>query len=226
MKFNKLQRKNIDFLLVFNKKLFTILQKYAIIYIRKGNLSKQLAGGSSMKLTITGRKFTVTDQITEKINGKLAKFDKYFVGEDLSGNVVLRSRKNMEIIEITIYYRGTMFRAEVEDESIFNALDRAVDIIERQIRKNKTKLEKRLKIGEFDKIALADNQWNDVEEDEIKIVKTKKFVLKPMTPEEAILQMNLLDHEFFIFANEKTGGVCAVYKRKDGEYGLIESEIE
>ena len=179
-----------------------------------------------MKLTITGRKFTVTDQITEKIYGKLAKIDIYIVGDDLSGNVVLRSRKNMELIEITIYYKGTMFRAEVEDESIFNALDRAVDIIERQIRKNKTKLEKRLKIGEFDKIALADNQWNDVEEDEINIAKTKKFVLKPMTPEEAILQMNLIDHEFFIFVNELTGGVCAVYKRKDGEYGLIESETE
>ena len=179
-----------------------------------------------MKLTITGRKFTVTEQITEKINTKLAKFDKYFVGEDLIGNVVLRSRKNMELIEITIYYKGTMFRAEVEDESIFNALDKAVDIIERQIRKNKTKLEKRLKTGEFDKSVLAGDEWEDIEEDEISIAKTKKFVLKPMTPEEAVLQMNLLDHEFFIFLNDQTGNVCAVYKRKAGEYGLIESVTE
>lgn len=179
-----------------------------------------------MKLTITGRKFTVTDQITEKINRKLAKFDKYFVGEDLIGNVVLRSRKNMELIEITIYCKGTMFRAEVEDESIFNALDKAVDIIERQIRKNKTKLEKRLKIGDFDKSVIADDQWENIEEDEISIAKTKKFVLKPMTPEEAVLQMNLLDHEFFIFLNDQTGNVCVVYKRKAGEYGLIESLTE
>ena len=89
-----------------------------------------------MKLTITGRKFTVTDSISERITEKLNKFDKYF-DDEATGTVVLRSRKNAEIIEITIYYKGTMFRAEVEDESILNALDRAVDIIERQIRKNK-----------------------------------------------------------------------------------------
>ena len=99
-----------------------------------------------MKLTITGRKFTVTDSISERITEKLNKFDKYF-DDEATGTVVLRSRKNAEIIEITIYYKGTMFRAEVEDESILNALDRAVDIIERQIRKNKTRLERRLKVG-------------------------------------------------------------------------------
>ena len=178
-----------------------------------------------MKLTITGRKFTVTDRLTERITEKLAKFDKYF-DDEATGTVVLRSRKNAEIIEITIYSKGTMFRAEVEDETALNALDRAVDIIERQIRKNKTRLERRLKIGAFDKTVLADSQWADIEEEDIRITKTKKFIMKPMTPEEAVLQMNLLDHEFFLFTNIENDKVCVVYKKKNNEYGLIETETE
>ena len=178
-----------------------------------------------MKLTITGRKFTVTEKISEKITEKLLKFEKYF-DEEATGNVVLRSRKNMELIEITIFCKGTMYRAEEEDESILNALDRAVDIIERQIRKNKTKLEKRLKIGAFDKTVLADSQWADVEEEEISISRTKQFMIKQMTPEEAVLQMNLLGHEFFLFQNAESGNVCVVYKRKEDKYGLIEATME
>ncbi len=178
-----------------------------------------------MKLTITGRKFTVTDSISERITEKLNKFDKYF-DDEATGTVVLRSRKNTEIIEITIYSKGTMFRAEVEDESILNALDRAVDIIERQIRKNKTRLERRLKIGAFDKTVLADNQWSDAEEEPIRITRTKKFVMKPMTPEEAVLQMNLIGHEFFLFTNAENEKVCVVYKKKNEEYGLIETVTE
>ena len=178
-----------------------------------------------MKLTITGRKFTVTDRLTERITEKLAKFDKYF-DDEATGTVVLRSRKNAEIIEITIYSKGTMFRAEVEDETALNALDRAVDIIERQIRKNKTRLERRLKIGAFDKTVLADSQWADIEEEDIRITKTKKFIMKLMTPEEAVLQMNLLDHEFFLFTNIENDKACVVYKKKNNEYGLIETETE
>ena len=178
-----------------------------------------------MKLTITGRKFTVTDSISERITEKLNKFDKYF-DDEATGTVVLRSRKNTEIIEITIYSKGTMFRAEVEDESILNALDRAVDIIERQIRKNKTRLERRLKICAFDKTVLADNQWSDAEEEPIRITRTKKFVMKLMTPEEAVLQMNLIGHEFFLFTNAENEKVCVVYKKKNEEYGLIETVTE
>lgn len=178
-----------------------------------------------MKLTISGKKFRVTESISEKITEKLIKFDKYFDDEAV-GNVMLRSRKNMELIEITIFYKGTVFRAEQEDESIFNALDRAVDIIERQIRKNKTKLEKRFKIGAFDKTVLADSQWDDVKEEEIVISRVKKFVMKPMTPEDAVLNMNLLGHEFFLFTNSLTGEPGVVYRRKDDEYGLIEAEKE
>lgn len=178
-----------------------------------------------MKLSITGKKFRVTESISEKITEKLLKFDKYF-DEEATGIVMLRSRKNKELIEITIYNKGTMFRAEQEDDSVLNALDRAVDIIERQIRKNKTKLEKRLKIGAFDKVTLADNQWKEVEEEEIKIGRTKKFVMSPMSPEEAVLQMNLLGHEFYMFINDLTGNTAVVYKRKEDEYGLIEGISE
>ncbi len=175
-----------------------------------------------MKLTITGRKFTVTEDISGKITDKLQKFDKFF-DEEATATVVLRSRKNVELIEITIHVKGTMFRAEVEDDSALNALDKAVDIIERQIRKNKTRLERRLKIGAFDKAVLADSQWADIDEEEIKISKVKKFVLKPMTPEEAVMQMNLLGHEFFLFLNAESGAPSVVYLKKNKEYGVIEA---
>lgn len=173
-----------------------------------------------MKLTINGRKFHVTDDLTEKITAKLAKFDKFF-GDEAVCDVLVRSAKNREIMEITIRSRGTVFRSEVEDEAALNALDKCVDVLERQIRKNKTRLERRLKIGAFDKTVLADKQWDDVKEEEIKITRTKNFTLMPMTPEEAVLQMNLLGHTFFLFLDEKTDAPSVVYKKKNDEYGLI-----
>lgn len=178
-----------------------------------------------MKLTIIGRKFTVTEDLNKRITDKLLKFQKYF-DEETVGNVVLRSRKNMELIEITIFCKGTVYRAEEEDLSILNAIDRAVDVIERQIRKNKTKLEKRLKIGAFDKAVMADSQWKDVEEEDIIIDRTKKFLLKPMSYEEAVLQMNLVGHDFFMFLDDQSGNVCVVYKRKEDHYGIIEGVSE
>ncbi|MBO4343718.1 MAG: ribosome-associated translation inhibitor RaiA [Clostridia bacterium] len=178
-----------------------------------------------MKISITGKKFRVTEAISKKINDKLSKFDKFFDTES-DATVVLRSRKNKEIIEITIYQSGTMFRSEVEDDNILNALDKSVDIIERQIRKNKTRLARRLKIGAFDKTVLAESQWKDLKEDEIKITKVKNFVMKPMTPEEAVLQMNLLGHEFFLFTNSETGANSVVYKKKNDEYGLLNAVSE
>ncbi len=175
-----------------------------------------------MKLTITGRKFHVTDDLTKRITTKLSKLDKFF-DDEATANVVLRSRKEQEIIEITIFAASTMFRAEVEDQTVLNALDKAVDIIERQIRKNKTRLEKRLKPGSFDKASLAEAQWNDVQEEVIRITRNKQIPVRLMSPEEAVMQMNLLGHDFFLFLHEHTGTPCVVYKKKNDEYGIIEA---
>ena len=172
-----------------------------------------------MKITIVGRKFHVTDDLKEKVEKKLSKFDKFF-SDEATANVTMRSQKNDEILEITIFYKGTMFRSEVADKEIENALDKSIDIIERQIRKNKTRLEKKFKTGAFEAIPAEE------EEDEIKITKTKQFVISPMSVEEAVLQMNLLGHSFFLFLNEENDNINLVYKKANDEYGVIEPVLE
>lgn len=116
---------------------------------------------------------------------------------------------------------GTLFRSEVEGESFYHDIDVAVDVIERQLRKNKTRLEKRIR-----KEAFAEPEYagEEIEEDSEELIRTKKFDLRPMTAEDAILQMNLLDHTFFVFLNQDTDSVCVVYRRNDGGYGLIETQ--
>lgn len=176
-----------------------------------------------MKITINARKVFVNQALTDHIEKKLAKFDKYFPEETTATVKLSRIREN-ERVEVTIQHGGLLFRGEDESDTFMNALDCCMDAIERQIRKNKTRLTKRMRenirIPEYDG---SENIPEDSEEDAFQI-RRKSFVLKPMTPEEAILQMNLLAHTFFVFDNMDTGDVCVVYKRKDGDYGLIEPE--
>ncbi len=169
-----------------------------------------------MKITIVGRKFNVTDDLKEKVAKKLTKLDKFF-SDEANANVTMRSERSKEILEITINYKGTMFRSEVVDDAITAALDKSIDIIERQIRKNKTRLEKRLKVDAF-----VPYEAEDIEEEEIKITKVKHFEISPMSAEEAVLQMNLLGHEFFLYKNAENGNTNLVYKKANNEYGVIE----
>ncbi len=173
-----------------------------------------------MKITIVGRKFNVTDDLKARVETKLEKLDKYFGGDEAKANVTMKSEKNKEILETTITYKGTMFRSEVTDDAIINALDKSIDIIERQIRKNKTRLEKKFRTGVFEAISYEEP------EEEIKITKTKKFAISPMSVEEAVLQMNLIGHAFFLFINEENGNINLVYKKNNDEYGVIEPVIE
>ncbi len=172
-----------------------------------------------MKITIIGRKMDVKPSLKQHIEEKLAKLDKYF-RDDADAYVTLSHEKNGERLELTVSSVGTLFRAEEQDTTFQNALDTALDTIIRQIRKNKTRLAKRLKEGAI-KPFEAEAELDD---EEIITVRRKSFVLKPMTVEEAILQMNLLGHTFFMFINEDTGSDSVVYKRKHGGYGLIEPE--
>lgn len=174
-----------------------------------------------MKITIVGRKFTVTEDLKQKVHLKLSKLDKFF-DDEATANVTMRSERNKEILETTIFFKGTVFRSEVAEDCITAALDKSIDIIERQIRKNKTKLEKRFKGGaSFDALPYA----ADDAEEEYKVTRTKQFKLNPMSVEEAILQMNLLGHEFFLFLNETDESINLVYKKKNNEYGVIEPII-
>ena len=174
-----------------------------------------------MKVTIIGRQLNVWDEMKLAIEKKLQKFDKYF-GDNCSATVTLSIKHAQKCLEITINAQDAIFRSEVSDETFRNALDRAVYLIERQIRKNKTRLERKLKNVVFDG-AIFDT-GEDFEEEAEFNVRRKAFPIKPMSVEEAIMQMNLLGHEFFVFRNDNTEEICVVYKRHDGNYGLIEDE--
>lgn len=161
----------------------------------------------------------VPEDCKELFTRKLRKFDKFFK-DDAVAYITLSRKRNRECLELTISSGGTLFRGEEEAETFNNALDEAIESIERQIRKNKTRLEKRLRDGAFSRDP-ADLPEPDIEEEPAFSIRVKSFPLRPMSPAEAILQMNLLDHEFFLFINEESGATNVVYKRRDGNYGLI-----
>ncbi len=174
-----------------------------------------------MKITISGKQMTVRESLKEAVEKKLHKFDKFF-GDDTPAYVTCKARKGVKIMEITITYAATMFRAEEESDTFITALDRAIESLDRQIRKNKTRLEKTVKTGAF--IISEPEDDDEFDEEGEFTIREKTYPTRPMTVEEAILQMNLLGHAFFVFYNDDIGGVCVVYKRKDGDYGLLSPE--
>lgn len=173
-----------------------------------------------MKITITGRKVNLRDSFKERVEKKLLKFNNFF-GDDADANVTVSVGKNYQTVEVTIKDAGGyIYRAEETSLEMEEALDRVVDKIAGQIRKNKTRLEKKLRESDFSVFAAEDEE----EETAFNIVKSKHFTVKPMDVEEAILQMNLLGHMFYMFRNMDTNEVNVVYRRKDGDYGLLEAE--
>ncbi|MBQ7876344.1 MAG: ribosome-associated translation inhibitor RaiA [Clostridia bacterium] len=174
-----------------------------------------------MKITITTRKTFVNELDREMIEKKIGKLAKFF-NDDAEATITVSSQKNDKIVETTIFANGIVYRAEERNEDLLDAVDKAEIAIDRQIRRNKTRLEKAIR-----REALAPEVEDAPveEEKEFNIIRTKTHFLKPMTPEEAILQMNLLDHEFFIFFNANSESTDIVYKRKDGNYGLIETKL-
>ena len=177
-----------------------------------------------MKYNIRGDKLEITDAINNYVESKLDRLNKYFKEDDILANVLLRVRGNSQIIEVTIPTDKFILRSEEEDKDLYAAIDLVTDKLERQIRKNKTRLNKQnsnnnLKEFNFDYEMTSDEESN---EDEI-IVKRKNIEMKPMDEEEAILEMNLLGHEFFVYKDMHTNKICVLYKRKDGNYGLIET---
>lgn len=173
-----------------------------------------------MKTTITAKKMQIPQNFTEYAEKKIdAKLDKFF-GDEADAKIVMSEVKDKIVLELTVKYNSTIYRSERTAVDKNDALDEAIDKIIRQIRKNKTKVEKRLKDTAF-KETFAE----PVEEiSDYTVIKEKKFKLRPMDIEEAILQMNLLSHEFFMFLNAKTGTVNIVYKRDDGNYAVLQPD--
>jgi putative sigma-54 modulation protein len=177
-----------------------------------------------MKTVITNRKFEASEKLKGIIERKIARLDRFFPVEE-TANITLSTRGKFARVEITIFYKGTIFRAEQENVDVVIALYDAVDTIERQIRKNKTKLSKRLRDNAFTE-AETFEPLDELEQEVIGITKVKKFYLTDMTPEDAVLQMNLLGHSFYMFRDITNKKVCVVYPRENGEYGLIVPEDE
>jgi putative sigma-54 modulation protein len=171
-----------------------------------------------MKYIITAKKIELTEALKQQITKKIGRLEKYF-GADAETHATLSVQRNKQTIEITIRFNGMAVRAEVTADDMYSALDRAADILERQIGKNKTRLSKKL---HEDGVKHIENTFVEKEDSDFDIVRTKRFAVKPMSVEEAILQMNLLGHVFFMFLNSEDKEINVVYKRKDGGYGVIE----
>lgn len=173
-----------------------------------------------MKTNIYLRKLELSAEKKDMIIKKVDKLSKFF-DEDVSADIVIGTQKDKMIVEVTIRTPDIIYRAEERNDEVYNATDDIVDSIMRQIRKNKTRLAKRLREGTVKDFFFESDEQD--EEAEIKIVKTKTHHVKPMSPEEAVLQMNLLNHSFYVFLNAQTNTTDIVYRRKDGNYGLIET---
>lgn len=175
-----------------------------------------------MNIIIVGRKCTPRESFKTHAEKKLQKVEKFF-GEDAAAKITATVEKNIKIVEITLQKGGFLFRAQERSQDLEDALDACVDSLIRQIRKNKTKLERRLREVSFDEVF---NAPTDTEEQDFDIVRTKTVSLKPQTAEEAILQMNMLGHTFFMFRNAETDRINVVYKRRDGGYSVLEPDGE
>ena len=173
-----------------------------------------------MKTTILLRHVAIDEKTKAIIEKKITKIDKFF-DEEQEALVTLRKAGDTEILELTINAAGMIFRSEVKSESYLRAIDIAVDVIERQIRKNKTKLAKKIRSTAFENTAVPDDISE--EEDKLEQIRVKEFTLKPMTTEEAILQMELIEHNFFVFQDQETEKIFVAYKRADGGYGVIKT---
>lgn len=177
-----------------------------------------------MKLNIRGDKVIITEAIKSHIEEKIGKLDKYFENpDDLTASILVKVQGINQIVEVTIPAKQFILRGEVKDKDLYAAVDLVSDKLERQIRKNKTRMKrnnKKTPILDF----IMEFETTEAELDEAKVVKRKKIEMKPMSEEEAILQMNLLDHPFYIFKDADTSEVAVVYKRQDNDYGIIEAK--
>lgn len=178
-----------------------------------------------MKVNILGKNIEITDGLRNAVEKKLSRLDKFFEDEQ-EAFATLSVQKARQIIEVTIRFNGVLLRSEEANTDMYAAIDIVSDKLERQMVKHKSRLERKYHINvplKYKNIPAYEYSADEVREPQI--VRTKRFAIKPMSAEEAVLQMDLLGHDFYVFSNDKNGDVNVVYKRKDGNYGLIEPEF-
>lgn len=173
-----------------------------------------------MKITYVARKVTLRDNFKERVEKKLSKFQKIF-SDNAEATVVVTLEKNRQTVEITIKDDSMVYRAESTMPEMNDALDKVVDVLSRQLRKHKTRLAKRLRTGSLDEL-VTDASPDEEETEELSVVRRKQIPVKPITVEEAILQMEMTNHKFYMFTNAESGEINVVYVRDDGAYGLLE----
>lgn len=177
-----------------------------------------------MLITYTAKKVNLKDNFKTLVEKKLKKFDRLF-GDDATALVKVTLEKNRQTVEITINDNGMIYRSENTSQEMNEAVDKCVAILGRQIRKNKSRLEKRLRAGSIDEFIAAEPNDDELDEAEdavsYDVYRVKKIPSKPMLVDEAILRMNMVDHQFFMFTNAETSQINVVYKRADGRYGLL-----
>lgn len=174
-----------------------------------------------MRVTVIGKNIEVTPSLKEIIEKKISKLDRYFE-PGVEARATLSVQRNSQIFEVTIPFNGVILRGEESTDDMYKSIDLVETKLERQIRKQRTKLARRtnnsLRFSDIEKIALEDEDKTG------EIVKVKKFNIKPMTTDEAMLQMELIEHNFFVFKDADTNNVNVIYKRNDGNYGLLEPD--
>ena len=175
-----------------------------------------------MNLVVSGKNIDVTEGLRSAVEEKIGKLERYF-NESTEVHVTLSTEKSRQKIEVTIPMKGTIIRAEETSTDMYVSIDLVEEVIERQLRKYKNKIiDRKQSAGNFQQ-AFIDNEYE--ENEEVKIIRSKKFDIKPMYPEDACVQMELLGHSFYVFCNAETDQVNVVYKRKGNTYGLIEPEV-
>ena len=174
-----------------------------------------------MKYVIVGKNMEVTSSLEAAVKEKLGKLDKFFA-EDTTAHVTLSINRDRHNIEVTIPVKGNVIRCEQVSNDMYTSIDQVEEVIERQLKKYKNKIIDKEQAAESFRKEYVEREYQD--EDEIQIVRTKQFDMKPMYPEDACVQMELLGHAFYVFRNAETEQINVVYKRKGGAYGLIEPE--
>lgn len=175
-----------------------------------------------MRVIITGKGMEVSDYLKDMVTKKVMKLRRYF-GEDTEAHITMSIQKSRHIVEVTIPFDGVVLRGEEATGDMYASVDGVLEKLEKQIHRHRTALKRRLREGAFSNEGY---EYGSEAPDErtSKIVRTKKFVVKPMDLEEAQMQMELLGHEFFVFRNDKTNEINVLYKRLDGDLGLIEPD--
>src|SRR5690554_4721671 len=178
---------------------------------------------STIRINMTGKNLEITEALRGYVEKKVAKLEKYLNdNKNYSAEVMLRTERGIHIAEVTMNLSGVLLRGEGKTGDMYTSIDNAVDRIERQFNKYRSKLGRRAQGPKLAEVQASPQEGPD--EAAPRIVRTKRFALKPMDVEEAVMQMELLGHDFFVFRDVDSGDVSVVYKRRDGNYGLIESE--